>query len=112
MTGQQVKTISVQELYTLSQQQPVELIDVRTPEEFRDVRAAFARLVPLDTIDPLELMQTRTLPADEPLYVICHVGGRSGWTCAAMMAAGYPNVVNVLGGIEAWEAAGLPVERG
>ena len=93
-------------------EQPIELIDVRTLEEFREVRAAIARHVPMDTIDPHELIQSRKLPADEPMYFICHLGGRSGQTCMAMMAAGYPNVVNVTGGTEAWEAAGLPVERG
>ena len=52
------------------------------------------------------------LSADEPIYFICHLGGRSGRVCLAIMAAGYPNVVNVVGGTEAWEAAGLPVESG
>lgn len=112
MSGQQVKSISVQELYGISQGQTVEVIDVRTPEEFRAVRTAIAQPVPMDTIDPHQLMQSRNLPADAPMYFICHLGGRSGRTCQALMAAGYANVVNVTGGMEAWEAAGLPVERG
>jgi rhodanese-related sulfurtransferase len=112
MNGHPVKTITVHELHELSRTQPVELIDVRTPEEFRTVRASLARLVPMDTIDPAELVLNRTGTADEPLYFICHLGGRSGHTCLTMMDAGYPNVVNVVGGTEAWEAAGLPVERG
>jgi rhodanese-related sulfurtransferase len=112
MQGQGIKTITAQELHELSQQGPVELIDVRTPEEFREVRAAIARSVPMDTIDPRSLAQSRTGNDEEPLYFICHLGGRSGRVCAALMAAGYQNVVNVIGGTEAWEEAGLPVERG
>jgi rhodanese-related sulfurtransferase len=107
-----MKTISVRELHELSGTKPIEVIDVRTLEEFREVRAAIARHVPMDTIDPHELMQSRTLPADEPMYFLCHVGGRSGWVCSALSAAGYSNVVNIAGGMDAWEAAGLPVERG
>jgi rhodanese-related sulfurtransferase len=108
----QVKTITVQELFTVSQRQPVELVDVRTLEEFREVRAAIARHVPMHTIEPHTLMRTRTLPSSEPIYFICHLGGRSELTCAALMSNGYANVVNVVGGTDAWEAAGLPVERG
>jgi rhodanese-related sulfurtransferase len=111
VNGQQVKTITVQELYALSQKRPVELVDVRTPEEFRAVRAAIARHVPMDSIDSHALMQTRTLSADEPIYFICQMGGRSATTCLAMMAAGHANVVNVEGGTDAWIEAGLPVAR-
>ena len=38
---------------------PVELIDVRTPAEFRSVHATIARLVPLDELDPKTIMETR-----------------------------------------------------
>lgn len=112
MNGSSVPSITVQELYALSQRQPVEIIDVRTPEEFREVRAEGVRHVPMDQLDPQHLLQSRTLAADQPLYFICHLGGRSARVCIAMTAAGYPNVVNVAGGTEAWELAGLPVEHG
>jgi len=107
-----ITSISVQELHALSLRQPVEIVDVRTLEEFREVRAKGVQHVPMDAFDPHELIQSRALAADEPLYFICHLGGRSARICMAMIAAGYPNVVNVAGGTEAWEAAKLPVERG
>jgi rhodanese-related sulfurtransferase len=112
MQGQGIRTITVRELHQLSRQRPVDLIDVRTPEEFREVRATTARNMPMDAIDLASLSQSRVGKEDEPLYFICHLGGRSGRVCAALMAAGYPNVVNVVGGTEAWEEAGLPIERG
>lgn len=106
------KAINVRDLFALSERQEIELVDVRTLEEYREVRTPLARHVPMHTIVLEELMGTRSLPPTEPIYFICHVGGRSGRVCAALMAAGYANVVNVTGGMEAWEAAGLPVERG
>ncbi len=112
MNDLSINSISVKDLHALGQRQPVEIIDVRTLEEFREVRAAGVRHGPMDTIEPHQLMQSRILGAEEPLYFICHVGGRSGRVCQTMMAYGYPNVVNVAGGMDAWEAAGLPVERG
>ncbi len=38
---------------------PVELIDVRTPAEYRSLHAAFARLAPLDEWNPRSLMESR-----------------------------------------------------
>lgn len=112
MNQPSIASITVQELFAIQRQRPVEIVDVRTAEEFRDVRAEGVRHVPMDAIDPHELVRSRALSGDEPLYFICHLGGRSAHVCMAMKAAGYENVVNVSGGTEAWEEAGLPVERG
>ena len=60
--------------------QPVELIDVRTPVEFREVHADFARNVPLDRLDPAALLRGRA-DAGQPLYMICRSGGRSQQAC-------------------------------
>ena len=48
--------------------QKFDLIDVRTPVEFREVHVEFARNVPLDKLDPAALMQARNGSTDEPLY--------------------------------------------
>lgn len=44
----------------------IDLVDVRTPAEFREVHVAFARNVPLDQLDPTSLMRARSSSADEP----------------------------------------------
>ncbi len=90
---------------------PIELIDVRTPVEFREVHVDFARNVPLDQFDAGTIAAERGNTA-QPLYVICHAGNRSLQACAKLAAAGYTNVVNVEGGTQAWNRAGLPVVRG
>jgi len=89
----------------------VDLIDVRTPAEFREVHVDFARNVPLDRLDPKEIAAGRNGRASEPLYVICQSGSRGKQACGKLSAAGL-NVVNVEGGTLAWVAAGLPVIRG
>lgn len=90
----------------------VELIDVRTSAEYREVHAASARLVPLDRLDPRAVMEGRQLDADAPLYLICRSGARGKQACERFVAAGYHNVVNVAGGTLEWERSGLPVVRG
>jgi rhodanese-related sulfurtransferase len=90
----------------------LELIDVRTPVEFREVHVEIARNIPLDQLDVAGLMQARHGSASEPLYVICRSGGRGQQACEKFLKAGFSNVTNVEGGTMACVEAGLPVVRG
>lgn len=107
------RTISPTKLYELHRSgTPIELIDVRTPAEYRAVHASIAQLVPLESLDPKAVIAARQLK-DEPLYVICKSGQRGERACAAFAAAGYGDVVvNVEGGTLGWAEAGLPVVKG
>jgi rhodanese-related sulfurtransferase len=105
-------TIHPRELAELCQRGSVDLVDVRTPVEYREVHAAGARNVPLDGLDPAELMRARNGSGGEPLYLICRSGSRGRQACERFLAAGFTNVVNVEGGTLAWAECGLPVVRG
>ena len=106
-----VTLMSPKQLHDLVQAgSAVELIDVRTPVEYREVHVGFARNVPLDQLNAAQIASGRT--ATEPLYVICRSGSRGKQACEKFLAAGYTNVVNVEGGTQAWDQAGLPVVRG
>ncbi|MEO2008239.1 MAG: rhodanese-like domain-containing protein [Pirellulaceae bacterium] len=107
-----LETVSVNRLVELEGQRNVDVIDVRTPVEFREVHAVVARNVPLDSLDPDAVMKERNGTAGEPLYVICGSGNRSTKACKQFVAAGHTNVINVDGGTQAWDEAGLPVVRG
>lgn len=89
-----------------------DLIDVRTPVEFREVHVEGARNVPLDKLDPAAVMQARNGASSEPLYVICRSGSRGRQACEKFVAAGFTGVVNVEGGTLACVECGLPVVRG
>lgn len=107
------RSISPQELETIRRGgQAVELIDVRTPVEFREVHVEYARNVPLDRLDPVALLKERYGQPDAPLYVICRSGSRGRQACEKLTAAGFAEAVNVEGGTLACESAGLPVVRG
>jgi rhodanese-related sulfurtransferase len=107
------KTISAKELQELRNQgQVVELIDVRTPVEYREVHAEGARLVPLDRLDPQQVMAPGNGVRTTPLYLICRSGSRARQACERFLAAGFTNVLSVEGGTQAWEQAGLTVVRG
>ncbi len=107
-----VSTITAEQLHAIVQTgQPVDLMDVRTPAEFREVHVAVARNVPLDRLDALQIAAQRN-GSQQTLYVICRSGGRGKQACEKILAQGYAQVVNVAGGTQAWEQAGFPVVRG
>jgi rhodanese-related sulfurtransferase len=84
------------------------LIDVREQHEFDEVRAPGAVLLPMSTF----AARAGELPADRPLMIVCHSGGRSAAVTGFLARSGRSDVVNVSGGMEAWERGGLPVRRG
>lgn len=108
-----MRTITPRELAEVCEKdKKVELIDVRTPVEYREVHLQIARNVPLDQLDPATLMKDRDGSANEPLYVVCRSGSRGRQACEKFVQAGFSNVVNVEGGTMACLQAGLPVVRG
>ena len=107
------QTITAQQLSEKRRNgEPVELIDVRTPVEFREVHVQAARNVPLDRLDPEAVMQARNGARDKPLYVICQSGARGEKACAKFRQAGFENVVNVTGGTNACTQTDLPLVHG
>jgi rhodanese-related sulfurtransferase len=108
-----VATIGPSELQKLlSSGQNIELIDVRTPVEFRTVHLAHAKNVPLDQLDPQSIIKSHSNGSRQPIYLICQAGTRGRNACEKLIQAGYPEVVNVEGGTQACIASGLPVVRG
>ena len=107
-----MKTIDVQSLAHEQSQHELDLIDVRTAAEYRQVHATGSVNVPLESIDPQRIMADRDGKGEQPLYLICQSGGRSSKAAQRLIDAGLGNVVSVDGGTMAWESAGLPVERG
>lgn len=108
----QAQTITVHQLAGRDDQACIDVVDVRTPLEYREVHAVAARNIPLDSLDPCAVMSKRNGSADEPLYVICRSGARAAKAQKKFIAAGFANVINVEGGTEAWVSAGLPIVRG
>jgi rhodanese-related sulfurtransferase len=84
------------------------LVDVREVNEFIDVRAVGAVLVPLSGF----MERYEALPKDRPLLMICRTGARSGNATQFLLANGWTDVVNVAGGTMAWQQAELPTRNG
>lgn len=97
-----MKTISVQELKAmLDRGESIHLVDVREPHEHADFNIG-GLLLPLGQV---QMMQTDDIDEwkDEPVYLYCRSGNRSGQACHILSAAGFTNVINVTGGMLAWK---------
>jgi rhodanese-related sulfurtransferase len=110
MTTSNISPVTLAELCRAGKK--IDLVDVRTPVEFREVHVELARNVPLNRLDPVAVMQSRNGAAEEPLYVICRTGSRGQQAREEFSQAGFSNVVNVEGGTLACVEAGLPIVRG
>jgi rhodanese-related sulfurtransferase len=109
----EITTISAQEFAGLCEQGKVtDLIDVRTPAEFRELHLANARNVPLHELDPGALIQARLGLPGEPIYLICRTGDRGRMACKKLLGSDIEKVVNVEGGTLGCLECGLPVVRG
>lgn len=93
----------------LSEDPSVQLVDVRTPEEFAEGHIPGA--VNLNWYDEGFPDQAKTmLSADRPVAVYCRSGKRSAAASAKLEAAGF-TVFNLLGGYLAWTESGREVTR-
>jgi rhodanese-related sulfurtransferase len=85
------------------------IIDVRQPEEYVGElgHLAGAKLVPMAAL----LAEAVSWDKGAEYLMVCKAGGRSASSAQALLRAGFSKVVNLSGGMLAWNAAGLPVER-
>lgn len=85
------------------------MVDVREPDEFTGQLGHIpgAELVPLGTV----MAHAPGWNKDEPLLLVCKVGGRSGHAAQALSRMGFSKVMNLVGGMMAWNAAGKITEK-
>lgn len=82
------------------------LIDVREPDEFLPRHAHGAVNIPMSEF----IARIAETPRDRDALIICEHGTRSANVVRYLMRQGYTRTINVDGGTEMWEAAGLPME--
>jgi rhodanese-related sulfurtransferase len=104
---QPLPQITVQELNARLRENGLQMLDVRRESEWEGGHINGADWYPLDRFKA-------ALPAIEPkqpLAVHCQGGYRSVIACSLLQRAGHNNVMNVIGGFDAWLEAQLPAAR-
>ena len=78
-----------------------QLIDVRTPDEFKDGHLENARNI--DFFDPnFNTLMQAALSKKKAVYLYCKSGGRSGKTAARLQEMGFEEIYDLKGGYTAW----------
>jgi rhodanese-related sulfurtransferase len=100
--------VSAQQATQMINRDDALLVDVRDPGEHGAGHIIGARSLPLARI---QSAATELKRKDRALIVYCQGGERAPKAAAALRAQGFARVVNLSGGIAAWQQAGLPVEK-
>ncbi|MCB0507403.1 MAG: thioredoxin domain-containing protein [Chitinophagales bacterium] len=85
------------------------VLDVRTPEEYNSGYIKDAKSIDYRSSDFEN--EVNKLDKNKTYYVYCLSGGRSGSAVKLMQKNGFKNVVNLDGGILAWNAKALPLTQ-
>ncbi len=104
-----VPEISAQQLQTLVLANKVQLVDVRTREEWRRSRIAGAVNLPIFQFSR-EQVAALTLQQDRPIVAICLSAHRSVPAVRQLQALGYREVFQLAGGMKQWWQQELPCE--
>ncbi len=86
------------------------VIDVCEPDEFATGHVVGAKNVPFSDLEKklAAVVKNKALP----VILVCQSGARSGRAVALAKTLGYDQAQSLAGGLTAWKAANLPIERG
>jgi rhodanese-related sulfurtransferase len=96
--------ITVDELAARLREDRCRVLDVRRPAEWREAHIAGATAGPLADLGAF----LPDVPSGKPLALICAGGYRSSIAASMFERGGRREVINVVGGMAAWNASGLP----
>ena len=101
--GQYVKITSDQAVEMMKKEKNYVIVDVRTPEEYKEGHIPNAINIPLDTIDNYISQNVENLKDKNQLMMVyCRSGRRSAEASKKLLAKGYMNVID-FGGINDWK---------
>lgn len=83
----------------------IQVVDVRRKSEWEQGHIGGALHKPLDRL----VSSLQDLKRDRPIVVHCKGGYRSAIACSLIQRAGFENVTNLIGGLDAWQACRLPM---
>lgn len=96
-----IKLVTATEMKTILELEDVQIVDVRTSEEFEEVRIKNAQNI--DYNSPTFDDDVSKLDKDKPVVLYCKGGGRSAKCAKKLKDAGFKKVYDLNGGISKWQ---------
>ena len=104
----EIEVISADEMQTLMDIEEVQVVDVRTPEEYADGFIEDAQNI--DFTSPTFDEDIAKLDKSKPVILYCKGGGRSAKCAAKLKGAGFVKIYDLEGGISQWQFNGNEVK--
>jgi len=103
-----IELVTPEEMQELSELDDVQVVDVRTPEEYKEGHIANSQNINYfsDDFD----REIRQLDKSKPVIVYCKSGKRSGKCVDKMKEAGFVKIYDLDGGIAKWKYKGYDIE--
>jgi rhodanese-related sulfurtransferase len=101
--------LSPQDMVQLMNREKAIVIDVCEPDEFARGHVIGAKNLPLGQLEDklAQLVKNKS----SQVVMVCQVGARSARAAASARQLGYENVQSLAGGLKAWQAASMPIDK-
>ncbi len=96
-----IQLVTAEEMQTILELEDVQLIDVRTPQEYDEIRIANAQNI--DFMSPTFDEDIAKLDKTKPVILYCKSGRRSAKCAEKMKKAGFEKIYDLEGGISKWK---------
>jgi len=103
----EVKVVPGEDVQTLLQLENIQLIDVRTPKEYKEGYIENAQNI--NFLGPTFTEDIKKLNKQEPLIVYCRSGKRSAKSIKKLLEAGFTEIYDLEGGIIKWKQEGFKI---
>ncbi|WP_436417478.1 rhodanese-like domain-containing protein [Petrimonas sulfuriphila] len=97
----QIQSLNPADFKTIIAGKDVQLIDVRTAQEYAQGTINRARLMDVSSMDFEQ--EIEKLDKSCPVAVFCHSGARSMYAAKVLVKKGFPAIYNLRGGIVFWK---------
>lgn len=109
MEDQGYRNLDAAQAAELIKQEPVLILDVRTPEEYREGHIKGSVLIPVQELE--KRVGEISDHFQKPVLVYCRSGNRSVTASKILIANGFHDLYHMKGGIKDWIRHELPVEK-
>ena len=97
-----VQVVSYEEMETYLDLEDIQLVDVRTPKEYKEGHINQAQNI--DFFSPTFDQDIQKLDKDKPVMVYCQMGGRSAKCAERMKELGFVKIYDFKGGYSKWKS--------
>lgn len=103
-----IKLVTPEEMQTLLESKDVQLVDVRTPQEYEE--GFIENSQNIDFNSPTFDEDVTKLDKSKPVILYCKAGGRSAKCAEKLQKAGFVKIYDLDGGITQWQFQGFEVK--